>query len=210
MVMERHVLRQVIAGTLAVVVVLAPLPGRVGGTAAAAGPVRSDAHVYLFRGLMNIWSLGLDDLAQKIRRRNIPATVFNHLEARTVAMQAIADYRARRVHHLVIIGHSWGSDAALRMARILNDARVPVDLVVTYEASYGSMVTANVRKVINFYLSTGLGSPIAPGPHFHGVLRNVDEAGNPWVGHFNMDKVPILHRKVIQLILSAIDSPARR
>jgi hypothetical protein len=201
-------LRGLTAGTLAVMVALVSLPGPAG--AVAAGWSRPDAHVYLFRGLMNIWSLGLDDLAQKMRRRGIPATVFNHLEARTVAMQAIADYRARRVRHVVIVGHSWGSDAALRMARILNDAHVPVDLVVTYEASYGSIVSSNVRKVVNFYLSTGLGSPIAPGRNFHGVLRNIDEAGNPHIGHFNMDKVPVLHRKVIALTLSAIDSRTRR
>ena len=56
---------------------------------------QSRAHVYLLRGLMNIFSLGMDQLAGKIERYGIPASVYNHsLE------QAVAD--ADHAYHLAL------------------------------------------------------------------------------------------------------------
>ncbi len=48
------------------------------------------AHVYLLRGLMNIFSLGMDTLAEKIQRHGIYATVHNHTEWEALADQAAA------------------------------------------------------------------------------------------------------------------------
>ena len=39
----------------------------------ASGP--STAHVYLLRGVLNIFSLGLDDIAAKLRAQGVPVTV---------------------------------------------------------------------------------------------------------------------------------------
>ena len=46
-------------------------------THAAAFPASeaSTAHVYLLRGVLNIFSLGLDDIAAKLRAQGIPVTV---------------------------------------------------------------------------------------------------------------------------------------
>src|ERR1700680_849368 len=37
--------------------------------------------VFLLRGLMNVFSLGMDDLAERIKADGIPATVTNHADA---------------------------------------------------------------------------------------------------------------------------------
>lgn len=37
------------------------------------------AHVYLIRGLLNVFSLGMDEIAAKLRQQGIPASVSNHL-----------------------------------------------------------------------------------------------------------------------------------
>ncbi|MDQ2953491.1 MAG: hypothetical protein M3R18_00950 [Pseudomonadota bacterium] len=55
-----------------------------------AAPVRSSAHVYLLRGLMNIFSLGMDDLAAKIQARGITATLHNHSEWQTLSDEIAA------------------------------------------------------------------------------------------------------------------------
>ena len=39
--------------------------------------VASTAHVYLLRGVLNIFSLGLDDIAAQLRAQGIPVTVAN-------------------------------------------------------------------------------------------------------------------------------------
>jgi hypothetical protein len=40
-------------------------------------PAASTAHVYLLRGVLNIFSLGLDDIAAQLRAQGIPVTVAN-------------------------------------------------------------------------------------------------------------------------------------
>jgi hypothetical protein len=68
------------------------------------------AHVYLLRGLMNIFSLGMDTLAEKIQRHGIYATIHNYAEWQTLADQAAAAYHAGKEGPIVIIGHSLGAD----------------------------------------------------------------------------------------------------
>jgi pimeloyl-ACP methyl ester carboxylesterase len=199
--------RNIVGGTiglaaLVLVLVLAAAP------ASAAG-LRPDVHVYLLRGLMNIWSTGLDELGDKIERRHIKVSVVNHLEASTIAERAIADYRAGRLRHVVFIGHSWGAGGALLAASELNDARVPVDLVVTFDAGHGATVAPNVRRLVNFYISSGLGAPVRPAKGFHGILQNVDVSRNPSIGHLNIEKDPKLHAQVIRLVLSAVGQRRR-
>jgi hypothetical protein len=43
------------------------------GTPVAAAPT-STAHVYLLRGVLNIFSMGLDDIAAKLEAQGIPVT----------------------------------------------------------------------------------------------------------------------------------------
>ena len=69
---------------------------------ASPGMAQSRAHVYLLRGLMNIFSLGMDDsAARKSSKRGVYATVHNHAEWQSLANSAIARYKAgtRRSDH---------------------------------------------------------------------------------------------------------------
>src|SRR5579872_6125134 len=47
----------------------------------------SHAHVYLMRGLLNIFSLGMDQLAAEIQSHGISADVYNHTVADSVVAQ---------------------------------------------------------------------------------------------------------------------------
>src|SRR5271155_2783266 len=79
----------------------------------------SRAHVYLLRGLMNIFSLGMDTLADELNRRGVYATVDNHADWQSLAEQAAANYKAGKEGPIIIIGHSLGADAAMEMASYL-------------------------------------------------------------------------------------------
>src|SRR5664280_1618697 len=63
----------------AAIALLFVLPSFGGGMAHAMAPssATAGAHVYLLRGVLNIFSLGLDDLADKLRAQGIPVTVTN-------------------------------------------------------------------------------------------------------------------------------------
>ena len=61
-------------------------------------------HVYLLRGLLNIFSLGMDTLADQLKRRGVYATVHNYAEWQTLSDRAAADYKAGKEAPIVLIG----------------------------------------------------------------------------------------------------------
>src|SRR3974377_353469 len=87
------------------------------------------AHVYLLRGIFNV-SVGLDALAVKLSQVGIAATVYGHDEEGTVATEALQQFQAGRMRPIILIGHSLGAGAALRIARRLGTSGIPVALLV--------------------------------------------------------------------------------
>ena len=164
--------------------------------------VASHPHVYLMRGLMNIFSLGMDTLAEELNRRGVYATVDNHADWESLADQAAARYKAGTEGPIIIIGHSLGADAAMEMAAYLGRRGVPVALVVPFDGTDGYAASSNVGRVLNlsqhYWMSRG--------PGFHGSLVNVDLRGDPNIDHLNIDKSPRLHARVIAEVLSIAGS----
>ena len=66
-------------------------------------------------GFMNIFSFGMDDLAERIKADAIPATVTNHADADTLVGQFVASYQAGDRGPVILIGHSLGADAVIAM-----------------------------------------------------------------------------------------------
>lgn len=178
----------------------------VGGlsSAASAAPL-GDIHtkVYLLRGLTNVLSPGIDQLADELQRRNISATVSNHLFWSAMADEAIEDCRSGRVNTVVLVGHSLGASAALAIAERMQKAGLQVALIATFDPVLHASVPENVHLLRNFYLSNGLGRPVLPGQHFHGLLQNVDLNGRTELGHVFMTTAPEVQRQVMSDILAA-------
>jgi len=170
------------------------------------GSTRPVAHVYLLRGLMNIFSLGMDQLADRIEANGITASVHNHSEYEALADQAIANYRAGRERTVIIVGHSLGADAAVLMANRLGEAGVPVRLVVTFDPVTPTVASGNIAHVINLYLSNGLGVAVSAGAGFRGILQNVDLRAHGDLGHTTIDKSPLLQQQVLGDVLRAVGS----
>lgn len=160
-------------------------------------------HVYLLRGLINIFSLGMDDLAAKIRARGIEATVSNHLAWQSDADSAAAAYKAGREGPIILIGHSFGADAVMEMADYLDKQGVPVALIVPFDASQSFATPKNVQRIVNI---TQRGAFMTKGPGFHGSLTNMDVSNDPSIGHLNIDKSPRLHGQVVGYVMAAAHS----
>jgi hypothetical protein len=62
----------------------------------------SSAHAYLLRGIFNV-SVGLDALADKLRRVGIAATVYGHDEEGIVAAEALQQFQAGRARPIILI-----------------------------------------------------------------------------------------------------------
>ncbi|WP_429030377.1 hypothetical protein [Bradyrhizobium sp. I1.14.4] len=166
----------------------------------------SAAHVYLFRGLLNVFSLGMDGLAAQLRAVGIAAVVANHTQWRSVADDIIVKYRAGQRGPIILVGHSLGADAVMSMAEYLGQMGVPVSLVVPFDGTSPHAATANVARVLNLYKSEG--ARISRGPGFHGELTNFYVRDTD-VSHFNIDKSAALHSMVIRRI-RAIGSAGMR
>ena len=87
---------------------------------------QSRGHVYLFRGLADVFSLGMDTLANELNSRGIDATSHSHNDWKSIADKAAANYKAGTEGPIILIGHSLGADAVMEMADYLGDKGVPV------------------------------------------------------------------------------------
>src|SRR5277367_6537205 len=81
--------------------------------------VQGPPQVYLLRGLLNVFSLGMDDLAGKLQADGISATVMNHADADLVTSQIVTTYNAGDHGPVVLIGHSLGADAIVEVSDAL-------------------------------------------------------------------------------------------
>jgi hypothetical protein len=158
---------------------------------------------------MNVFSYGLDQLAEELRRRNVSVTIANHLVSGSLANDAIAECKSGRINSVVIVGHSLGANAAVIMADELQRADVRVGLVITLDPVIRTAVPGNVRRLKNFYLSNGLGTTIQRGEHFHGSLQNVDMKSNPEMGHVSLTTSSAIHKQILEYIAGAANYRCR-
>ncbi len=172
----------------------------------AAAPLRA----FLIRGLAGgrpfYFSAGLDALADKLKRAGVAATThdqgsairpYGQVGAIAAAAQAVAEAGARPV----LIGHSMGADAALKVAARLNAAQIAVPLVVCFDPTsfrrlFGPPpVPANVARIFNFYQRmTPLGrGRLTPAPDFRGHLHQEEVRRI----HSRVDDDAALHARVL-------------
>lgn len=168
----------------------------------------SRPHVYLMRGLLNIFSLGMDQLAVQIERHGIAASVYNHTLEGSVAAEIVAKYHAGDRGPFILVGHSLGADAVMTMAQQLNDRGVPVALVVPFDGTASYAASKNVACVLN--LTQRVYAYITPGPGFHGKLSNVDVSSDTSIDHFTIDKSPRLQAVALNSVLQAAHSQSCR
>jgi pimeloyl-ACP methyl ester carboxylesterase len=159
--------------------------------------------VYMLRGLTNVLSPGIDQLAEELPKRNISATVANHLFWNSLATEAIQDCKSGRVGSIVLVGHSLGASAAVSMAEQLQQAGLHVALMVTFDPVVRTTVPDNVHLLRNFYFSNGVGTAVRRGEHFHGLLQNVDLKSNAELGHISLTTSPSIQKQVMKDIMAA-------
>jgi len=175
---------------------------------APAAAETSHPHVYLMRGLLNIFSLGMDQLAAEIQSKGISADVYNHTVAESVVAQIAARYRAGDHGPYILVGHSLGADAVMQMAQSLNTQGVPVALVVPFDGTGSYYAPKNVACVLN--LTQRAYAYMRPGSGFHGKLQNVDVSGDPGIDHFTIDKSPRLQGMALNSIVQAAHAQSCR
>lgn len=174
------------------------------GAAPAASPGKRHAHVYLLRGAFNVFSLGMDELADKLQRQGIATTVANHMAWSSLADQAAAEYKSGQVQTIILVGHSLGALAVTEMAGRLGQLGVPVKLAIGLDPTSRMTAAGHVGRYINYYIANGMGNAVDKGPQFSGVVQNVDVEKHGDLNHFNIDKNRAVQEQVLREIRAAL------
>jgi alpha-beta hydrolase superfamily lysophospholipase len=160
------------------------------------------------RGLLNVFSLGMDQLASQLARNGIDASVYNHSVAESVVGDIVQKYRSGDHGPYILVGHSLGADAVMMMAQQLDVAGVPVALVVPFDGTESFAALGNVACVLN--LTQRKYAYVQAGTGFHGKLSNVDVSSDTSIDHFTIDKSPRLQAMAMSAIMQAVHGQSCR
>jgi len=189
-----------IAAVLAVLLIATSV-----STARAQQPGAVHGRAYLFYGLVAMIDWGMDQLAARINRTGVLATTNSHMTWRSVADQAIADYR-RDPKPISVVGHSAGGDSAVQFAEALAAAHVPVALLITYDPNRtAGSIPANVERYIDLFQSSNIlgGGDLPAGHGFHGHYASFNLNNRSEIIHVNMDKFDGIQAQLAAKIRSA-------
>ena len=162
----------------------------------------AETEVYRLRGWFNVFSTGMDTMAEQLRSRGIKAEAIGHLSWKSTVTKIVSERASGRAGRLVLVGHSQGANNAIDMARELEKDNVPVDLLITLVPWLQNPVPANVVRARNYYQSPGWGSPLTADPGFKGELSNVNIPSDWGIFHVTIDKSPRIQEEVVAAILA--------
>ncbi|NQT16627.1 MAG: hypothetical protein HQ582_27960, partial [Planctomycetes bacterium] len=174
---------------------------------------RYPGKIVIVRGAFNVFSLGLDDLGDKLRRRGFNVDVSSPSDATSAGARARKAYQANpAANPIVIIGHSAGGKLAPQMARQMERYNVPVRLIFILDAPERTSIPANVERCVNYYQSipTGFvrGYPSrAQGASTEMVNFDIARKQGLSLNHFNIDATDWIHNAVIAEVVRSCTQP---
>jgi hypothetical protein len=177
--------------------------------------VPMNGHVYLIRGLLGeIFSRGLDQLAENINNRGVRASVHGLLEVSSLTEEIIRKYKDDPSSApIILIGHSSGGDAIISMAERMKNADVPVGLAFGFDPTpVAGPVPDNVEVFINLFQKTNPigGGEVKAASGFRGRLVNVDLREHNEIIHITLDKSSKLHELVADEIIGFVAFSSRK
>ena len=169
------------------------------------------ARAYTMRGFLDVFSTGMNTLSTKISRElPIQATTLSYLEEKKLSTFLIKEYDSGVCRTpIILIGHSYGADEQITVARRLNEAHVPVDLLITLDNTKTQKIPQNVRTFYNINSGKSIMSGVIPwgcpliAESKHTKMMRVDLVVDKHfkrVNHFNIDKLPEVQSYIIEVI----------
>ena len=163
---------------------------------------RFQGDVILVRGGFDVFSRGMDQMATKLVKKGVKAKVFKYTQTKQIADHIISNQKKFGRKPIVLIGHSWGANAIIRVAKILEKQKLKVTYMATFAATAPEPAPTNIKKLTNYYFKKdGWGKPVSTMKGFRGRLKNIDMSNNPEIHHFNVEEQPRLQNQVIRNVL---------
>jgi len=181
-------------------------------------PQPREGNVILVRGLMDIFSLGLHDIESDLREQGVNAMVVSGPRWPDVSKTVKREYSEGRLNGqpLVIVGHSYGADDAVRLARSLDAEDIRIEVLALIDPTTPPKIPDNVVRCFNLYQSSPATDWI---PVLRGVpvkaengstevvnfdIRKHNEDGRfSWNNHFNIEEDEDVHAVIVQEVLKA-------
>jgi len=163
---------------------------------------RADTEVYLLRGWFNVFSTGMDTIAEQLKSKGIRAEAMGHLAWKSAVDTILRERGSGQTSRLVLIGHSQGANNVIDMAKELERHNVAVDLLITLVPWMQNPVPANVVRAVNYYQSPGWGSPLEGEPDFKGQIDNINIASDMGTFHITIDKTPKIQAAVVAEVVA--------
>jgi hypothetical protein len=174
------------------------------------GQATARGRVLLVRGGFTVFSLGLDILADNLRRAGYQVDVSPTSLAPVAATRIADELRGQNGLPLVIIGHSAGADLTPHLARYFQGRGIPVRLAVLLDSPLPSSIPNNVQRCVNIYNSQAWSAPVLSGRATSGEGRtevfNVDLAQlrgripEGGIDHFTIDASAWIHQVVARAV----------
>lgn len=164
--------------------------------------VTRSGEVYLMRGLANVFSRGIDEMAETMRDRGIDASNFSYIQWPEIADDIVRRSRTKDLSYpIVIIGHSLGGNESSKFANYLGERGVKVAQVITFDPVETGFVGKNIKQVTNYYLPKSDGNQIIAGADFTGDIKNIDVSNDENITHTNIEKNEIFQKNTLKKIL---------
>jgi len=175
--------------------------------------------------LYNTYSLGFDRLAAELLGANFSPTIVDWPKWESAAQQIVSENTGPTDDsEYVLIGHSYGADDAVRMARLLNDYDIPVKLLFLLDATSPDPIPENVSLCIHYYepwppgdlfpfLFSGNPVVAAPGNSRTQItnLLFTREALGDGIGcanHFSIDVNEHMHNLIMMELIQLVPAPS--
>jgi len=158
-------------------------------------------YIYFFRGFGNIYSLGTDGLAEKLRIKGVTVNVYTHGNWTRAAEEIRTAYKEGKRRPVILAGHSLGANSALYAAKELARDGIPVAYVSTIDATTRKKPTENIKLVSNFY-SDGIswGAPLEAANPKKTKIKNIDLKDHPeanGIAHTEYDDLDYVHAEIL-------------
>ncbi len=181
---------------------------------------RYPGNVYCMRGFLGIFSTGMDTFARTLNRRHIISAAALADEARMQFEHRLLAAENRHLIHgpLILVGHSYGADDQIRVARYLGQHGYKVMLLLLLDPVTPPRIPVNVRQCFVIYKSHPLtdwmpflrGVPVkAVNPRItHITNLNVRTMPVPFhqagIDHINISANPGVQTLMLSVVLRAL------
>ncbi|HWV53263.1 alpha/beta hydrolase [Pseudorhodoplanes sp.] len=159
------------------------------------------AQIYLIRGLFGVFSSGMDQMAAQFQAQGYGnVSLWSWTDVDQISNDIIGGHQNGDNAHIILIGHSLGSNAVVQVADRLAQQAIPVDLAVTFDITEGLTVPLNVQRFVNFFQNNGFGRPAIEPAGFTGEFANINLSNQASLDHGNIDNAPQLQQYVLQQV----------